>query len=200
MGFDFWLEADVTQAQSQDMTGREKMDALGAVGQPLFATTHWSVDLAAANDEKPEATAMDSGCPMLAMVAVVALGAAWPAFASTNEFFNGSQIAGLVVSNINAVTIQSGDYRFTCSADGYWSSGGGAPTGRFFSIFWPTGVQAQAITAGPLLGKGANITLQRADGKIFDLQAFTGNRSLTSRCRSSQERYRANTTRPDLSR
>ena len=53
-------------------------------------------------------------------------------------------------------------------------SGGGPPTGRFFSILWPNGVQAQAITAGPLLGTGANITLKRADGKLFDLQAFTG--------------------------
>jgi hypothetical protein len=35
-------------------------------------------------------------------------------------------------------------------------------------------VQAQAITTGPLLGSGANITLKRADGKLFDLQAFTG--------------------------
>jgi len=94
--------------------------------------------------------------------------------AVTNVFFTGSQTATLVVSNINAVTIQSGDYRFTYSADGYWSSGGGTPTGRFFSIVWPNGVQAQAITAGPLLGNGANITLKRADGKVFDLEAFTG--------------------------
>ena len=102
------------------------------------------------------------------------LAVASPALAVTNYFFNTSQTATLIVSNINAATIQSGDYRFTYSADGYWSSGGGAPTGRFFSIFWPTGVQAQAITAGPLLGTGANITLKRADGKVFDLQAFTG--------------------------
>ena len=94
--------------------------------------------------------------------------------AVTNIFFNASQPSTLIVSNVNAVTIQSGDYRFTYSADGYWSSGGGTPTGRFFSVFWPDGVQAQAITAGPLLGTGANITLKRADGKPFDVQAFTG--------------------------
>ncbi|MDD5138735.1 MAG: hypothetical protein PHY43_00570 [Verrucomicrobiales bacterium] len=104
----------------------------------------------------------------------VCLFGAPPTKAVTNVFFNASQTSTLIASNINAVTIQSGDYRFTYSADGYWSSGGGTPTGRFFSIFWPTGVQAQAITAGPLLGTGANITLKRADGKIFDLQAFTG--------------------------
>ncbi len=94
--------------------------------------------------------------------------------AATKVFFDASQTATLVVSNINAVTISSGDYLFTYSADGYWSAGGGAPTGRFFSIFWPAGVQAQAITAGPGLGTGANITLKRADGKLFDMQAFTG--------------------------
>jgi len=96
------------------------------------------------------------------------------ASAATNYFFTGSQTATIVSSNLNAVTLQSGDYRFTYSADGYWSPGGGLPTGRFFSVFWPTGVQAQAVTTGPLLGSGANLTLQRADGKLFDLWAFTG--------------------------
>src|SRR5512142_2407187 len=94
--------------------------------------------------------------------------------AVTNVFFNASQTSTLIVSNINAVTIRSGDYLFTYSADGYWSAGGGTPTGRFFSLFWPAGVQAQAITTGPLLGTGANITLKRVDGLLFDLQAFTG--------------------------
>ncbi len=37
--------------------GRETMVAPGAVGQPLFATTHWSVVLAAADQGKPEAAA-----------------------------------------------------------------------------------------------------------------------------------------------
>ena len=110
---------------------------------------------------------------LLAVLAALTLAPTAPAV--TNVFFNGSQTATLLVSNINAVTIQSGDYRFTYSADGYWSPVvGGPPTGRFFSVFWPTGVQAQAITAGPLLGNGANLTIQRADGKPFDLRAFTG--------------------------
>jgi RNA polymerase sigma-70 factor (ECF subfamily) len=39
------------------MMGRETADAPGAVGQPLFATTHWSVVLAAAHEETPEAAA-----------------------------------------------------------------------------------------------------------------------------------------------
>ncbi len=39
------------------MTGRESTDAPGAVAQPLFATTHWSVVLAAANQKSPEGSA-----------------------------------------------------------------------------------------------------------------------------------------------
>lgn len=95
--------------------------------------------------------------------------------AVTNYFFTGLQSATLISSNANAVTIQSGDYRFTYTVDGYWAACAGCPvTGRFFSVFWPTGVQAQAITSGPLVGKGANVTIQRTDGKRFDLWAFTG--------------------------
>lgn len=93
----------------------------------------------------------------------------------TNVFFNASQTRTVLASSINEVTIRSGDYTFTYSVDGYWSPvAGGQPTGRFFSVNWPAGVQAQAVTAGPLLGKGANITLKRADGKKFDLKSFTG--------------------------
>lgn len=39
------------------MQGREPMDAPAAVGQPLFATTHWSVVLAAAEEASPGAAA-----------------------------------------------------------------------------------------------------------------------------------------------
>ncbi len=39
------------------MTGRESTDAPGAVGQPLFTTTHWSVVMAAADQKTPGAAA-----------------------------------------------------------------------------------------------------------------------------------------------
>ena len=39
------------------MSGRDNTEAPGAVGQPLFATTHWSVVLAAADQETPAAAA-----------------------------------------------------------------------------------------------------------------------------------------------
>lgn len=109
------------------------------------------------------------------IVAVACLFSATAARAATNLFFNAAQTMTVVSSNANAVTLASGDYEFTSSVDGYWAACAGCPvTGRFFSVFWPNGVQAQAITAGPLYGKGANITLKRADGKRFDLRAFTG--------------------------
>jgi RNA polymerase sigma-70 factor (ECF subfamily) len=47
----------VTKAQARDIMGREITDAPDAFGQPLFATTHWSVVLTAANEEAPEAAA-----------------------------------------------------------------------------------------------------------------------------------------------
>jgi DNA-directed RNA polymerase specialized sigma24 family protein len=45
----------LAKAQVIYMMGREPTEASGAVGQPLFATTHWSVVLAAAKQEEPEA-------------------------------------------------------------------------------------------------------------------------------------------------
>lgn len=95
--------------------------------------------------------------------------------ATTTQFFNAAQTATMTASNITSVTLRSGSYLFTYSQDGYFTGGlGGGPIGRFFSVSWPSGVQAQASTAGPLVGSGANITLKRNDGKRFDLQAFTG--------------------------
>jgi DNA-directed RNA polymerase specialized sigma24 family protein len=51
------LAGDHVRTQAGRMLGREIADASGAVGQPLFTTTHWSVVLAAANEERPEAAA-----------------------------------------------------------------------------------------------------------------------------------------------
>lgn len=45
------------QAQSSRMMGWKSTDTPDATAQPLFATTHWSVVLVAANEEIPEAVA-----------------------------------------------------------------------------------------------------------------------------------------------
>ena len=109
------------------------------------------------------------------LAAVCVLASVSPARAVTNHFFNASQTMAVVSSNITAVTISSGGYRFTYSQDGYFTGGlGGGPIGRFFTVVWPNGVQAQAYTDGPPAGTGANITIQRADGDQFELQSFTG--------------------------
>ncbi len=115
--------------------------------------------------------------PRLALLLIAVCGACCglPAHAVTIAFFNPSQPARVVNSNITSVTLSSSGYLITYGVDGYWSSyPGGPPTGRFFSVFWPNGVQAQAITAGPTVGAGANITLKRVDGQPFELQTFTG--------------------------
>jgi RNA polymerase sigma factor (sigma-70 family) len=39
------------------MTGQQSTNAPGTVGQPLFATTHWSIILASADEDTPEAAA-----------------------------------------------------------------------------------------------------------------------------------------------
>ena len=96
----------------------------------------------------------------------IALGTcAWlcaSARAVTNDFFNASQTATMVASNITTITLSSGGYLFTYSQDGYFTGGlGGGPIGRFFTVIWPNGVQAQAYTEGPLIGTGANITIPK---------------------------------------
>ena len=112
---------------------------------------------------------------LLIASALLALVCAPAAQAVTNVFFNASQTATVTATNMTSTTIRSLDYLFTYSVDGWWSSyPGGPPTGRFQSVFWPDGLDAQAITAGPTVGAGANITIKRVDGKLFDFRAFTG--------------------------
>src|SRR5512135_2253240 len=55
--FGFSLVIAGRRATLACMMGREIRDAPSAVGQPLFATTHWSVVLAAADERTPEAAA-----------------------------------------------------------------------------------------------------------------------------------------------
>ena len=68
-------------------------------------------------------------------VAVLAVVAWSEARAVTNVFFNAAQTAMMISSNINAVTLRSGDYLFICSVDGCWAvAPGSPPTGRFFRV------------------------------------------------------------------
>lgn len=92
--------------------------------------------------------------------------------AYTVVFFNLSQEATNVSSDVNSDTIRSNGYLFTYTLDKLFTGGVGMH-GRPVRIQWPAGVEAQAITAGPNIGTGAQITLRRADGVLFDLPAFS---------------------------
>jgi hypothetical protein len=114
--------------------------------------------------------------PVAALFTALIFASVAPAATNTNVFFNVAQTMTVVSSNLTTITINSSGYLFTYSQDGYFTGGVGLtnPVGRFFSVLWPDGIDAQAYTAGPLVGKGANITIKRADGKKFNLQSFTG--------------------------
>ncbi len=111
-------------------------------------------------------------------IGACALLCAQAAQAVTTVFFNASQTATVVATNMTSTTISSSGYLFTYSLDNWWSSTGSAPpTGRFQSILWPAGVNAQTQTAGPSGPISpqipATITIKRIDGLPFDLTTFT---------------------------
>jgi hypothetical protein len=92
--------------------------------------------------------------------------------ATTVVFFDSSQLATQVASGVTSDTINSMGYLFTYTRDKLFTGGGSEPIGRMVRIPWPEGVEAQAVTAGPNPGK-AKITVERVDGDVFDLAAFT---------------------------
>lgn len=97
------------------------------------------------------------------------------ASAAVTVFFDGSQSYTLVSSGTNADTIESEGYLFTYTMDKLFTGGVGMtePIGRTSQVSWPTGLHAQAITTGPSTGVGANLTVSRVDGQVFDINAIT---------------------------
>ena len=96
--------------------------------------------------------------------------------ASTVVFFDSSQVATPVASGVTSDTIESEGYLFTYTRDKLFTGGlGGGPIGRAERISWPDGVEAQAVTTPPpgVTDYKARITLQRLDGEVFDLTAFS---------------------------
>lgn len=95
--------------------------------------------------------------------------------AATTVFFDGSQSYTLVSSGTNADTIESEGYLFTYTMDKLFTGGVGMtePIGRTSQVLWPDGLYAQAITTGPSTGVGANLTVSRMDGAVFDINAIT---------------------------
>jgi hypothetical protein len=94
---------------------------------------------------------------------------------TTTVFFDPSQIATLVTTGVTSDTVSSNGYLFTYTRDKLFTGGTGQPIGRQVRIPWPDGVEAQAVTTPPpgVTDYKARITLQRVDGTVFDLTAFT---------------------------
>jgi hypothetical protein len=98
-----------------------------------------------------------------------------PADAETTVFFDSCQIATVVASGVTSDTVSSRGYLFTYTRDKLFTGGTGQPIGRPVRVPWPAGVEAQAVTTPPpgVTDYKARITLQRVDGNVFDLPAFT---------------------------
>jgi len=95
--------------------------------------------------------------------------------AATTVFFDSSQVAAPVASGVTSDTISSNGYLFTYTRDKLFTGGTGQVIGRQVRVPWPDGVEAQAVTTPPpgVTDYKARITVQRVDGNVFDLTAFT---------------------------
>lgn len=107
---------------------------------------------------------------LIAAVLCIVLGS-FKARAVTTVFFNNSQTTNLVSTNATSDTISTKGYLFTYTRDKFFTGGTTNPPGRYVRVFWPDGLEAQYVTAGPTPGK-AKITVRRMDGAVFDLTAF----------------------------
>ena len=95
--------------------------------------------------------------------------------AEATVFFDPCQVATLVNSGVTSDTVSSRGYLFTYTRDKLFTGGTGQPIGRPVRVPWPDGVEAQAVTTPPpgVTDYKARITIQRVDGGVFDLPAFT---------------------------
>src|ERR1043166_6617829 len=94
--------------------------------------------------------------------------------AATTVFFDSLQSTNLVASGATSDTISTEGYLFTITRDKLFTGGVGLtnPVGRYIRVPWPDGLEAQAVTAGPVLS-AARITIKRQDGQPFALESFT---------------------------
>jgi hypothetical protein len=111
----------------------------------------------------------------MAVIAAVA-GVLHPgaAGAVTTVFFDSSQTTNLVSSGTTSDTIRSEGYLFTVTRDKLFTGGVGLtnPIGRYIRVPWPDGMEAQALTTGPVQS-GARIDIKREDGQTFAIESFT---------------------------
>lgn len=96
-----------------------------------------------------------------------------PARAVTTVFFAPSQAATPVASGTTWDSVSCDGYVFKYTRDKLFTGGiGPDPIGRPVRVTWPTGVEAQAVTAGPSTS-GARIDIRRVDNAVFDFTSFT---------------------------
>lgn len=114
--------------------------------------------------------------PFAFAIALFCIGSA-TANATPVVFFDSSQVATDVASGVTSDTISSNGYLFTYTRDKLFTGGVGMtePIGRMVRVPWPNGVEAQAVTTPPpgVTDYKARITLERIDGDVFDMIAFT---------------------------
>jgi len=117
---------------------------------------------------------MPSQPSLAAALSTCALLLSTPASAVTTTFFDASQTMAPVTSGTTSDTISTEGYLFTYTLDKLFTGGIGltTPIGRTQLVQWPVGLHAQAVTTGPVIGP-AQITIQRVDGGVFDLDALS---------------------------
>jgi hypothetical protein len=95
-----------------------------------------------------------------------------PAHAITTVLFSSSQDTNLVAGGTTSDTISTEGYLFTYTRDKLFSGGTAMTNGRPERVFWPAGLEAQAVTAGPTPG-GARFILRRQAAELFAIPSFT---------------------------
>lgn len=97
------------------------------------------------------------------------------ASAAVTVFFDSSQLSRVVDTGVTSETISSHGYLFTCTRDNLFTGGTGQVIGRRVYVPWPDGVESQAISTPPpgVTDHKARMTIQRVDGDVFDLPAFS---------------------------
>ena len=105
-------------------------------------------------------------------VLVAAVLSAADATAAFTVYFDPGQVAVFEGAGATTDTISCQGYLFIYTRDKFFTGGGPVPIGRPVRVTWPTGVEAQYVTAGPTPGK-AQITVRRVDGTPFDVVSLT---------------------------
>jgi hypothetical protein len=118
--------------------------------------------------------AWNQSAAVIVTTAFVVLFDPGPAQTATTVFFDSSQTTNLVASGTTSDTISSEGYLFTVTRDKLFTGGIGLtnPIGRYIRIPWPDGLEAQAVTSGPV-PSGARIDIKREDGQPFAIESFS---------------------------